>query len=93
MQIVLLGSKCNYEERWVVTYEPGQELADWLGCPFFEASVKDNVSVDDAFEKLSDIICDNMLASAESEPTDNGDANAGTVVLRKAEEEDVAGCR
>ena len=34
-----------------------------------------------------------MLASAESEPTDNGDANAGTVVLRKAEEEDVAGCR
>ena len=93
VQIVLIGNKCDRETRKVVTYEQGQELADQLGCPFFEASVKDNVNVDDAFEKLIDIICDNMRATAESEPLGNGDANAGTVVLRNAEEEDVAGRR
>ena len=43
------------------------------------------MNVDDAFEKLIDIICNNMCATAESEPADNGDANAGTVVLRNAE--------
>ena len=51
------------------------------------------MNVDDAFEKLIDIVCDNMRATAESEPTDNGDANADTVVLRNAEDEDVAGRR
>ena len=84
----MVGNKCDCDVR-KVTYEQGQELSDRLGCPFFEASVKDNVNVDDAFDKLIDIICDNMRATAESEPTDNGDANAGTVVLRNAEEEDV----
>ena len=93
VQVVLVGNKCDCEARRVVTYEQGQEVASQLGCPFFEASVKDNVNVDDAFEKLIDIICDNMRATAESEPTYNGDANAGTVVLRNAEEEDVAGRR
>ena len=58
-----------------------QELADQLRCPFFEASVKDNVNVDNAFEKLIVAICDNMRVTAESELTDNGDANVGTVVL------------
>ena len=93
MQIVLVGNKCDCEARREVTYEQGQELADQLGCPFFEASVKDNVNVDDAFEKLIDIICDNMRATAESEPTDNGDANAGIVHIRNAEEQNVAGRR
>ena len=33
-----------------------------------------------------------MRATAESDPTDNGYANTSTVVLRNAEEEDIA-CR
>ena len=51
------------------------------------------MNVDEAFDKLIDIICDNMRATAESEPTENGDANAGIVHLRNAEEEGVAGGR
>ena len=39
------------------------------------------MNVDDAFEKLIAAICDNMRVTAESELTDNGDANVGTVVL------------
>ena len=39
------------------------------------------MNVDNAFEKLIVAICDNMRVTAESELTDNGDANVGTVVL------------
>ena len=34
-----------------------------------------------------------MRATAESEPADDGDANAGTGILRNAEENDVPGRR
>ena len=88
--VFLVGNKYDFEGRRQVTFKQGQELADQLGCPFFEASVKGNLNVGDAFEKLIDIICDNMRATAESEPTDDGDANAGTGILRNAEENDVA---
>ena len=70
--MVLVGNKCDCKERRLVTYEQGLELADWLGCPFFETSSKYDVNVDDAFEKLIDIICDNMRATGESETTNNG---------------------
>ena len=69
--MVLVGNKCDCEERRLVTYEQGLELADRLGCPFFETSSKYDVNVDDAFEKLIDIICDNMRATGESETTNN----------------------
>ena len=81
-QVVLVGNKCDCEERRVVTYEQGQELADRLGSPFLEASAKDNVNVDDAFERLIDIICDNMRATGESETTNNGDGNIKVTALR-----------
>ena len=81
VQVVLVGNKCDCEERRVVTYEQGQELADQLECPFFEASAKDNVNVDDAFEKLIDMICDNIRASGESETTNTGDDNTKIVAL------------
>ena len=87
--IVLVGNKCDSETTRVVTREQGQELANQLRCPFFEASAKQNENVDDAFEKLIDIICDNMRSIAESDPTVNGDASSGTIVLKNAEEEDV----
>ena len=87
--IVLVGNKCDSETTRVVTREQGQELANQLRCQFFEASAKQNENVDDAFEKLIDIICDNMRSTAESDPTVNGDASSGTIVLKNAEEEDV----
>lgn len=80
--MVLVGNKCDCEERRLVTYEQGLELADRLGCPFFETSSKYDVNVDDAFEKLIDIICDNMRSTGESETTNNGDGNIKLTALR-----------
>ena len=46
---VIVGNKCDLESRREVTKEEGQQLADLWGCPFFEASAKENINVDDAF--------------------------------------------
>jgi len=48
------------EEDRVVSYERGKQLADQLGLEFFETSAKDNVNVEQVFERMADIICDKM---------------------------------
>ena len=79
--MVLVGNKCDCEARREVTYEQGQELAEQLGCSFFEASVKDSVNVDNAFEKLIDVIFSfgKERATGESESTNNVDAITGVI--------------
>ena len=79
--MVLVGNKCDCEAKREVTYKQGQKLAEELGCPFFEASVKDSVNVDKTFEKLTDVIVSsaNERATGESESTNNIDAITGVV--------------
>ena len=79
--MVLVGNKCDCEAKREVTYEQGQELAEELGCPFFEASVKDSVNVNRIFEKLTDVIVssENERATGESESTNHVDAITGVV--------------
>ena len=79
--MVLVGNKCDCEAKREVTYKQGQELAEELGCPFFEASVKDSVNVNRAFEKLTDVIVssENERATGESESTNHVDAITGVV--------------
>ena len=83
VQVVLVGNKCDCEGRREITYEQGQELAETLRCPFFEASGKTNVNVDDAFEKLIDAIFsfENKRAAGESESTNNLRAITGVIAL------------
>ena len=59
-QVILVGNKCNMEEDRVVSYERGKQFADQLGLEFFETSAKDNVNVEQVFERMADIICDRM---------------------------------
>ena len=79
--MVLVGNKCDCEAKREVTYKQGQELAEELGCPFFEASVKDSVNVNRTFEKLTDVIVssENERAAGESESTNHVDAITGVV--------------
>jgi len=49
---VLVGNKCDLEEAREVPTERGQQLANDLGCPFYETSAKKNTNVAISFESL-----------------------------------------
>jgi hypothetical protein len=50
--MVLVGAKCDDESRRVVTTSEGEALAKTLHVPFFEASAKAWVNVEEAFYDL-----------------------------------------
>ena len=50
---ILIGNKCDWEEKRVVSVERGQQLADELGIHFMEVSAKSNINVEKAFYSLA----------------------------------------
>ena len=70
---ILIGNKCDWEEKRAVSTEQGQALADELGIPFMEVSAKTNVNVEKAFFSLaSDIkkrIVDTQQPQAPQQPS------------------------
>lgn len=63
---ILIGNKCDWEEKRAVTTEQGQKLADELGIPFLEVSAKNNINVDQAFYSLASEI-KKVMDSTKSE--------------------------
>ncbi|KAJ9101159.1 GTPase Ypt2 [Naganishia friedmannii] len=50
---ILIGNKCDWDEKRAVTLEQGRQLADELGIRFVETSAKDNEGVEEAFFTLA----------------------------------------
>ena len=50
---ILIGNKCDWEEKRAVSTAQGQALADELGIPFMEVSAKSNINVEKAFFSLA----------------------------------------
>eukprot|EP01130_Rhizamoeba_saxonica_P007147 TRINITY_DN2877_c0_g1_i1.p1 TRINITY_DN2877_c0_g1~~TRINITY_DN2877_c0_g1_i1.p1 ORF type:complete len:184 (-),score=52.21 TRINITY_DN2877_c0_g1_i1:54-605(-) len=50
--IVLVGNKCDLEDRRQVSTEEGSELANQFGAAFYEASAKMKIHIDDIFEAI-----------------------------------------
>ncbi|KAI1478411.1 NCA2-domain-containing protein [Daldinia eschscholtzii] len=50
---ILIGNKCDWEEKRVVSTEQGEALAKELGIPFLEVSAKSNINIDKAFYSLA----------------------------------------
>lgn len=50
---ILIGNKCDWEEKRAVSTERGQQLADELGIRFLEVSAKNNINVEKAFYSLA----------------------------------------
>jgi GTPase SAR1 family protein len=75
---ILIGNKCDWEEKRAVSTERGQALADELGIPFLEVSAKSNINVDKAFYSLAADIKTRLIDSARTETSaakvDVGDA-------------------
>ena len=64
---ILIGNKCDWEEKRAVSTERGQKLADELGVPFMEVSAKSNINVEKAFYSLAADIKKRILDSSKSE--------------------------
>eukprot|EP01088_Endostelium_zonatum_P011614 TRINITY_DN25768_c0_g1_i1.p1 TRINITY_DN25768_c0_g1~~TRINITY_DN25768_c0_g1_i1.p1 ORF type:complete len:203 (+),score=60.53 TRINITY_DN25768_c0_g1_i1:125-733(+) len=50
--MVIVGNKCDLEEERQVPTDEGARFAKTLNCPFFEASAKNNLNVDEAYKEL-----------------------------------------
>lgn len=64
---ILIGNKCDWEEKRAVSTERGQQLADELGIPFMEVSAKSNINVEKAFFSLAADIKKRIVDTSRTE--------------------------
>ena len=78
---ILIGNKCDWEEKRAVSTEQGQALANELGIPFMEVSAKSNINVEKAFFSLAtDIkkrIVDTQQPQQQNQQTGGVNVGAG----------------
>jgi len=75
---ILIGNKCDWEEKRAVSTEQGQALADELGIPFLEVSAKSNINVDKAFYSLAGDIKSRLVDSARTDPAAGAKVDVGS---------------
>ena len=73
---ILIGNKCDWEEKRAVSTEQGQALADELGIPFLEVSAKSNINIDQAFYNLAADIKKRIVDTSKTE-TPSANVNVG----------------
>jgi Ras-related protein Rab-8A len=74
---ILIGNKCDWEEKRVVSTERGQALADELGIPFLEVSAKSNINVEKAFYSLAADIKKRLIDNSKNEQQSATGVNVG----------------
>ncbi|KAJ2559458.1 GTP-binding protein [Coemansia sp. RSA 1933] len=79
---ILIGNKCDIEERRVVTRDMGQALANKFNVKFKETSAKSNINVEESFLELAADIKRRLLDSA-SQPEQT--MNAGRIDINDAQ--------
>ncbi|KAG7277524.1 hypothetical protein CRUP_030686 [Coryphaenoides rupestris] len=76
-QVIMVGNKCDLDEERVVPPEKGRHLAEQLGFEYYEVSAKENINVQQVFERLVDIICVKMSERVDVEaPAAPGNSTA-----------------
>lgn len=65
MPIVICGNKIDLEESRKISFEQGKELAEKLGCPFFETSARLNLNLINAFGSLISLIKNQQTAETK----------------------------
>ena len=84
---LLIGNKCDLEDKRKVTYQEGKEFASSNGMQFIETSAKTDTKVKDAFEMLTqDIIKSNITKDKGMEKKDKTVhlANKGAEISTKS---------
>ena len=69
---ILIGNKCDWEEKRAVSTEQGQQLASELGIPFLEVSAKNNINIEKAFYSLASDIKKGMDTSRSEQTGSQG---------------------
>ncbi|KAK9711435.1 GTP-binding protein [Basidiobolus ranarum] len=72
---VLIGNKCDIEEKKVITHEQGIALAEEYGIHYVEASAKSKVGVEEAFFSLAREIKKRMIDTAPEQHLNTNQAN------------------
>ena len=65
---MILGNKCDVEDKRVISKERGEQIARENGVRFLETSAKTNVNIERAFVDLSETILDKTPGVAEPRP-------------------------
>ena len=68
--LVLIGNKCDLEEKRQVSIEEGKKVAEENDMIFFETSAKDNINIDEVFLKSSQKILENIKNNVYEEEED-----------------------
>ena len=71
---ILVGNKCDMEDRRQVTYEEGKEFAGQFGMPFLETSAKATQNVDMAFDTMTREIKEKMSSKQTIEAEEDKQA-------------------
>ena len=76
ISMIIIGNKCDLEEKRKITYQEGKDFADSNGMRFIETSAKAATKVQEAFETLATEII-------------NANLNKGKVIEKKDKEKTI----
>lgn len=65
---ILVGNKCDWDDKRVVSESQARELAEEFGIDYLETSAKSSIRVDDAFFTLARQIKARLIDSAAPAP-------------------------
>ncbi|XP_014248382.1 ras-related protein Rab-10 [Cimex lectularius] len=68
---MILGNKCDMEDKRTVSKQRGETIAREHGVRFLETSAKDNTNVEKAFYELAEVILDRDSGRDVADPVDN----------------------
>lgn len=90
---ILIGNKCDWDEKRAISLDQGKQLADEFGLRFLETSAKANEGVEEAFFTLARDIKTRLIDSQpqpESQPTLGADRRG--VDVNKQGNQSSGGC-
>ena len=87
---ILVGNKCDWDEKRVISEDQGKDLAQSLDIKFIETSAKNNVGVEDAFFTLARDIKSRLIDSQSS--TNNQQSSNNVNVDSSSNQQSGGGC-
>ncbi|KAK9762565.1 GTP-binding protein [Basidiobolus ranarum] len=72
---IIVGNKCDIEDKKAITKEQGQTFAEEFGVKYVETSAKANIGVEEAFFSLARDIKKRLIDNADASLTSNQNRN------------------